>query len=1055
MLGCALNLSATGLAQVSLFSFEAKEKSVRDIFKIMEKESDYRFFYNDDFVSIDKIVDIEAKDENIDQVLGKLFSGTEFGYKVMENDLVAITLKDDILQKGVKGKITDNTGNPLPAVTIVVKGTTVGASSDRNGEYSLDLEDPNAILIFSFIGMETQEIQVNGRSIINVVLTEETVGLNEVVVIGYGTQKKGDVTSAVSTVKSDKFLQGASKDAAQLIQGKVAGLTVSSSSGDPTQGTQIMLRGISTLMASSEPLVIVDGVPGNLNSVAPEDIASIDVLKDGSAAAIYGTRGNNGVIFVTTKRATLNTPSTLEYSSYVSTQTIARKMDFLTAAEYRQKIAQGIGFEDLGSSTDWLKEVTRTPISQSHNLTFKGGNSTSSYTASLNYRKFQGIFQRSDNDQFIGRLNLTHAMFNNKLKFNFDMSSRNMSYWAGGDGYSFNTEIYRQVIIRNPTDVVKDANGVWQERDAYMYNNPVALLDETNGLNKEKELRYSGSALYTPISDLHLKLMVSRVENSAIRGYYETKQNVSTTKYGRNGYASRSANDNFDNLLEFTTDYSKNIGKHNLTLLGGYSYEYYDSENFWMQNWDFPTDLYTYNNIGTGDALSRGEAPMGSGRSSSTLIGFFGRLNYNFDNKYLIMASYRREGSSKFGDNYKWGNFPAVSLGWRISSEPFMSGLNFIHELKLRAGYGITGTSPSNPYQSQTSLNYGDRFLYNGKWIQGIEPVRNPNPDLRWEKKEELNLGLDFSFLKGIVSGSVDLYKRTTKDMLYNYPVPVPPYLYSSILANAAEMENKGVEVMLQANNPFKSETFLWTTSLTYSTNKNKLLKLSSDSYKLTVDYIDVGYTGEPIQTSTHRVKVGEPIGNFWGYKSVGVGADGEWIIEGKDDVQKSIVDASEVDKRFIGNGLPKSYFGFNNTFHYKNIDLTANFRGAFGFQILNFSRMYYENTYDLAYNKLASAFDKVYGQDLKSQLCYVSYYLEQGDYVKLDNVTIGYTFDVKGSKVVKNARVYASGLNLMTITGYKGIDPEVNRSGLDPGNDQRDKYPTTRTFSVGVNVTF
>ena len=291
--------------------------------------------------------------------------------------------------------------------------------------------------------------------------------------------------------------------------------------------------------------------------------------------------------------------------------------------------------------------------------------------------------------------------------------------------------------------------------------------------------------------------------------------------------------------------------------------------------------------------------------------------------------------------------------------------------------------------------------------------------------------------------------------MLYNYPVPVPPYLYSSILANAAEMENKGVEVILQANNPFKSETFMWTTSLTYSTNINKLLKLSSDSYKLTVDYLDEGYTGEPIQTNTHRIKVGEPIGNFWGYKSVGVGADGEWIIEGKDDVQKSIVDASEVDKRFIGNGLPKSYFGFNNTFHYKNIDLTANFRGAFGFQILNFSRMYYENTYDLAYNKLASAFDKVYGRDLKSQLCYVSYYLEQGDYVKLDNVTIGYTFDVKGSKVVKNARVYASGLNLMTITGYKGIDPEVNRSGLDPGNDQRDKYPTTRTFSVGVNVTF
>jgi TonB-linked SusC/RagA family outer membrane protein len=956
----------------------------------------------------------------------------------------------------VTGKVTDAiTGESLVGVSVYEKGTQNATTTDVEGMYTLNNVKKGQVLVFSYIGMKTTEITTDERTTYDMELQSEATGLNEVVVIGYGTQKKGDVTSAVSTVKSDKFLQGATKDAAQLIQGKVAGLTVSSSSGDPTQGTQIMLRGISTLMASSEPLVIVDGVPGNLNSVAPEDIASIDVLKDGSAAAIYGTRGNNGVIFVTTKRATINTPSSLEYSSYVSTQAIARKLDFLTASEYRQKIAEGIGFEDLGSSTDWFKEVTRTPVSQSHNLTFKGGNSTSSYTASLNYRQFQGIFQRSDNDQFIGRLNLTHAMFNNKLKFNFDMSSRNMSYWAGGDGYSFNTGIYRQVIIRNPTDVVKDADGAWQERDTYMYDNPVGLLNESNGINKDKELRYSGSALYTPISDLHIKLMVSRVENSALRGYYETKQHVSTTKYGKNGYASRSTDANLDNLLEFTTDYSKSVEKSNFTLLGGYSYEYYEAENFWMQNWDFPTDLYTYNNMGTGDALIRGEAQMGSYKSSSTLIGFFGRFNYNYDNKYLVMASYRREGSSKFGDNYKWGNFPAVSLGWRISSEPFMSNLNFIHELKLRAGYGVTGTAPSDPYQSQTSLNYGDRFLYNGKWIQGISPVRNPNPDLRWEKKEELNLGLDFAFLRGVLSGSIDLYKRTTRDMLYDFPVPVPPYLYGTILANSAEMENKGVEVMLQANNPFQSETFLWTTSLTYSMNKNKLLSLSSDQYKLTVDYIDAGYTGEPIQTSTHRVQVGQPIGNFWGYKSVGVDENGEWIIENKDGVQKSIVDADETDKQFLGNGLPKAYLGFNNTFNYKNFDLTLNLRGAFGFQILNFSRMYYENTYDLAYNKLASAFDKVYGQDLKSQLCYVSHYIEQGDYLKLDNVTLGYTFDVKGSKVFKNARVYASGLNLLTITGYKGIDPEVNRSGLDPGNDQRDKYPTTRTFSIGVNVTF
>lgn len=954
----------------------------------------------------------------------------------------------------ISGIVTDaSTGTTIPGASVYVKGTQNGTVTNTEGKFSLNITSQDKILVVSFIGYTTKEIGIAGNNY-SISLDPVSADIEELVVVGYGVQKTADVTSSVTTVKADKFTQGATKDAAQLIQGKVSGLTVSTSSGDPTSGTQIMLRGISTLMSSTDPLVIIDGVPGSLTSVAPEDIASIDVLKDGSAAAIYGTRGNNGVIFITSKKAGKDMPSTLEYSSYYSTQTIARKMDFLTASEYREKIGNGVDFEDLGGSTDWLKEVTRTPFSHTQNLTLQGGNSTSTYTASINYRQLQGIFQRSDNEQLVGRINLTHSMFDNKLKFELNMSNRNMEYWAGGDGVSFNNEIYRQVIIRNPTDVVKDANGKWQERNTYMYNNPVTLLNEANGLNKEKETRYSGSVYFNPISDLNMKLMVSRVENSALRGYYETKKHSSTTKYGRNGYASRSTYGNFDNLLEFTTDYTKTFDKHKATLLGGYSYEYDENDNFWMQNWDFPTDLFSYNNMATGDALIRGEARMGSSKNSSTLVGFFGRFNYNYDNKYLLMASVRREGSSKFGDNYKWGNFPAVSLGWRISSEPFMSSLTFIKDLKLRAGFGITGTVPTDSYQSQISLNYGDRFLYNGKWIQGISPNRNPNPDLRWEKKEELNCGIDFSFFEGIVSGNIDLYKRTTRDMLYNYPVPVPPYLYSSILANAAEMENKGIEVFVQAN-PIKTNSFNWSSSFTYSTNKNKLLSLSNDKYKLTVDYLDQGYTGEPIQTSTHRVKVGEPIGNFWGYKSVGIGDDGQWIIKGKDGELKSIVDASESDKQFLGNGLPKFYLGFNNNFQYKNFDLSVSLRGAFGFKILNFQRMYYENPNITEYNMLSTAFDKVYGKDLKSDLAFVSYYIEKGDYVKLDNVTIGYTFNVKGSKIVKNAHIYASGLNLLTITGYKGVDPEVNRSGLAPGNDERDKYPTTRTFTFGVNVTF
>ncbi len=1067
MLCCSLSVIAKSTySQSTKVNINLKGSTLLDVFREIEKQSEYRFFYHNQQIDVLNKIDVDATNMKISDVLENVFKNTNIAYKVIDKHIVLITVpgmdnyENTVLAEfqqvlSVSGIVNDSKGNSLPGVYVRIKGTKQGAVTDITGKFTLNIPSPQTVLQVSCMGYTSQEIYVGNQKTIKITLQEDVRNLDEVVVVGYGTQRKSDVTSSVSSVKSDKFLKGSAKDAAQLIQGKVSGLTVSTSSGDPTQGTQIMLRGISTLLASSSPLILVDGIPGSLSTVAPEDIESIDVLKDGSAAAIYGTRGTNGVILITTKKATNEMKPTMEYSSYVSTQMIARKMNFLDAADYRRLIKQGVGFEDLGGSTDWLKEITRTPISQNHNLTLQGGNTTSNYTASINFKGSEGIFKRSDDKQLIGRLDLNHAMFDNKLKLNLSSSFRDDKYWTGGDGYSFNTGVYRQAIIRNPTDVVKNADGTWKETDTYMYDNPVGLLMETDGLYEEKEMRVAGSAIFSPIKELNIKLLVSQNSDDILRGYYQTKQNVSNTKYGKNGYASRGTAASKDNLLEFTTDYSKSFGKHRASILGGYSYQDQTNEGFWMQNWDFPTDLYSYNNMATGDALSRGEAVMASSKSSSKLIGFFGRLNYNFDDKYLLMASIRREGSTKFGANYQWGNFPAVSVGWRISKEPFMQSLDFVENLKIRAGYGITGTEPSSPYMSQISLNYGDRFLNNGKWIQGITPVRNANPDLRWEKKKELNLGLDFSFLKGRISGNMDVYQRKTVDMLYDYSVPVPPNLYSTTTANVGVMENKGIEAYIQFI-PLKSKDFNWTSSFTYSTNKNKLVSLSNDQFKMTNDFFDTGYTGEPIQTTTHRVKVGGPIGNFWGFKSIDISADGIWIIQGKDGKPKSIVDASDDDKQVLGNGLPKYYLGFNNAFQYKNFDLTVNLRGAFGFQILNFQRMYYDNPKVTQYNMLKTAFDKVYGKAvLNSDLALVSYYIENGDYLKIDNVTLGYTFNLKNVKFIKNAKVYASALNLLTITGYKGIDPEVNRSGLNPGDDERDKYPTTRTFTLGINITF
>lgn len=964
----------------------------------------------------------------------------------------------------VAGKVTDaREGLPLPGVSISVAGGSTGTVTGVDGQYKLIVPAADKILVFKFTGMKTLEIPVNGRSVIDVQMESTEVGLNEVVVVGYGTQRKGDVTSAIASVKSENFVKGAVRDAAQLIQGKVAGLTVSTPSGNPTANTQISLRGITTLKAGTAPLVLIDGIPGTLNTVAPEDIESIDVLKDGSAAAIYGTRGTNGVILITTKKLRGDMRPTLQYDAYVSLQTIARRPEFLTGDDYRRLIKEGVEFDDYGMSTDWVKEIIRNPVSHTHNLTFQGGSANTHVTASLNYRNWQGLFLHSDNRQVTGRADVSQTMLDGMLKANLNVITRSRTYWSGvnigdggfADGNSFNNYVYRQALIRNPTDSIKNYKGDWKERDIYFYDNPVAYLNETYGQNEEREMRLNGSLTLEPLEGLKFKLLLSGNKWTETRGYAETQKHVSTVKNHRNGYASRGTSDMRDQLLEFTTEYSRSLQKHRFNVLGGYSYQDNTREDFYMQNWDFPTDQYSYNNMLAGNALTRGDAVMGSFKDKWKLIGFFGRLSYNFDDKYLLLASVRHEGSTKFGRNHKWGTFPAVSLGWRVSRESFMEGIKWLDDLKLRAGFGITGTIPDDRYASLQSFNYTNRFLVDGVWVQGMDAVRNPNAELRWEKKEEFNIGLDFSLLAGRISGSIDAYRRLTKDALFDYQVPVPPYPIADIVANAAQIRNQGIEVLLNFV-PVSTHNLQWNSSINYSTNKNVLVSLSSNSFAATNDYFDAGYTGEPIQEATHRVQVGQPIGNFYGYKSIDIDNNGRWILESKDGKPVGSAAITPDDKQLLGNGLPKHFLGWNNSVRYKNFDLNVTMRGAFGFQILNFQRLFYENPKVTQYNMLKTAFDNVYGKTrLKDDLMYVSYYIENGDYWKIDNVTLGYNFNTKRLKYIQQARIYVAALNLATIAGYKGIDPEVNRVGLDPGNDERDKYPTTRTFTAGVNLTF
>lgn len=969
-------------------------------------------------------------------------------------------------QKTITGQVVDSKGESIIGANVMEKGTSNGTITDFDGNFTLNASS-KSILVISYIGYKTIELPVSqiktGESI---VLKEDTEVMDEVVVIGYGTQKKGDVTSAISSVKSEGFVKGAVTDAGQLVQGKVAGLNISMPSGDPTGSTQIMLRGISSLKGGTAPLVLVDGVPGSLNTVAPEDVESIDVLKDGSATAIYGTRGTNGVIIITTKASRKEMPPTIEYSGYLSISNILKRPDFMTADDLRQKWDEGYKFsgansEDFGYNTDWLGELTRTAISHVHNVSLRGGGKSTNYTASLNYRDREGVFINTDFKAITGRFDITHSMFDNRLTANVNaiLSEHTMPR-------SWNTYAYRQALIHNPTEPVKDENGEWFERDIYFYDNPVSYIRETIGEMKRKNMRFTGSLSYKPIESLTLKAMYARRSTTTMDGYYQTKKHVSTTKNGKNGYATRSDSDYDSNLVELTANFQKAFGKHSVNALVGYNYEDNTTSSMSMTNYDFPTDEYTYNKMEAGYALKRGEASMSSKKYSDKLIGLFARVSYNYDDRYLFMFSLRREGSSKFGSNHKWGNFPGVSVGWRINQEEFMKDVKWLDNLKLRAGYGITGINVADPYTSLSSLNYEGAFLYNGTWKKALTTVRNANHDLRWEKKHEYNVGLDWDILGGRIGGSFDWYTRITKDAIWEYSVPVPPYMYSTMLANVGELKNSGFEMLIRAT-PVQNEKFQWDTNISYSTNTNKLVSIQNDQFQMTNDYFYTGYVGEPIQTTSHIVKVGLPIGTFYGLKSIDITDDGLWVVEGKDaetgkwgPMRADQADATSW--QVLGNGIPKHYLNWNNTISFCGFDLSVNMRGAFGFQILNYQRMYYENAKpSLNYNRLNSTFDKVYGKSpVLDDQRYVSYYIENGNYWKIDNVTLGYTFKLPKKSIVKNLRVYGSVLNLATITGYKGIDPEVPLSSndyglLDAGTDNRDKYPTTRTYTFGLNLTF
>lgn len=963
-------------------------------------------------------------------------------------------------QKAISGKVVDSKGESIIGANVMEKGTTNGTITDFDGNFSLNVS-AKAVLQISYIGYKTQEIPASQlKAGATITLKEDTEVMDEVVVIGYGTQRKGDVTSAIASVKAEDFTVGKVGDAADLIKGKVAGLSIAKGSGDPNATSTIRLRGVISVNGSTTPLVLVDGVEGDLSTVAPENIESIDVLKDASAAAIYGTRGANGVILITTKTGRREAHTTASYSGYVSASQFGKKLDFMTAEDVR---AGKTNFTDKGYDTDWLDAISRTGFTHNHNFNISGGTKQTTYSADFTYRKEDGVIMNTYAEDIRMRFDVSHWMLNDMLKVNLNMVKKWHKNSATNATNSDQSNIYRQAIARNPTAPIYNEDGSYNEDfGVNYYYNPVGMLEERLGNYSYEETRATGNITLEPIKGWQTNLMLATSRFGAHDKGYNTSEYYGNQLNQWTGYAYHTNSESYQNNLEITSKYDLNVGKHRMNAMVGYSYQYYKYEQNYANNYNFPTDFFQWNNLGIGQALKEGKAGMGSSASENTLIGFFARVSYAYDNRYNLLVSVRREGSSKFGDNNKWGTFPSASLGWTISNEEFMKGITWLNNLKLRAGFGITGVIPNNPYESLTKYTYGSSYYYSdGKWLPGLSVNSNPNPDLRWEKSTEFNVGLDWSVLDDRLGGSIDLYNKKTTDLLFLYTVPTPPNLYNQTLANAGSVRNQGIEIAVNAV-PVRTKDFEWKTVVTVSANKNKLLSLSNDMYESN-SFIDTGGLGEPISISTHRMEEGHALGDFYGLKSVGVSENGLFLIEKPDgEVVEFSNDQLKNDeyRQYLGSGLPKVYLGWTNNLSYKNWDLSMQFTSQLGFKILNEPRAFYENN-SIAYNRLKSVEEAPYGGQYtlssSQPQTFVSYYLEDGDFLKLTNLTIGYTFPIKkNNKYIKGVRAYLSGDNLFCITGYSGLDPELsNANPTYAGIDYRDKYPSIRSFTFGLNLTF
>ena len=953
-------------------------------------------------------------------------------------------------QHKVHGVVTDPTGETVIGANVIIKGTNQGIATDFDGNYEL-VASANDVLVVSYIGFKQSETPIKGRTEVNIQLEEDAQSLDETVVVGYGSMSKKELSSSIVQIDKSQFSVGAMNNAMEMLSGKVAGLNVSTTAAaNPNSSSSLQVRGATSLTASNDPLIVIDGVAGgDIRNLSPQDIESMTVLKDAGSAAIYGTRGANGVILITTKKGTGDAGTVrLTYDSYVATNIAKPAPDVLTADEFRRS-RRGT---DYGYDTNWYDEITRSAAYDMNQYIALDGNTKNGwFTASFNFKQANGLDIVSARKEYGARFATEQKLVQNRLTIGGSLSARRVNETWGDDG------LFDTALGMNPTLPVKNADGTYyQPTGTTGAVNPVAKLklDSNNGQRTyvlgtaEAKL----SIINTERHMLNTSLSYSLHYNDLKSNFYSPSTSGESFWGGYNGRASMSYSKNVTNRLEWLGNYMLNLDDHNIKVMAGYTWERYNWENLGGENRDFAYDNTKYWALGTGSWLSDGLANLYSGASESTLIGFFGRVNYNWKNQAFVSVSFRREGSTKFGKNSKWGNFPAVSVAYELMETPFMQKYSdVVTSLKPRVSYGVTGRSDFSSYRSLATYSTKYQYFMDGAWVTGYAPSINANSKLGWEKGIAINYGVDFSLWNNRLNGSVEYFDRRSEDLLYNYTAPQPPYVYNTILVNVGTTQNTGLEVALNGDILTKTPV-KWSMSMNWSMGETKLSKLSSDVYK--ASYLEL-YQKPGVGASEHffRVEEGGKVGQFFGYKYAGVDEFGNMLVYNNDNEKVVASKADPSMKRRIGNGAPKHFLNITETLRYKQFDLSLSFRGAFGFDIFNMRKYGMGLAGCGTDNVLRTAYTDDKNMTTGGGVI-SSYFLESGNYIKLDNMTLGWNFIPKNRTILENLRLFVSAKNLFTITGYSGNDPSiVNVNGITPSVDTASAYPQAVQLSFGITA--